>query len=189
MSSCSSVSLWSRLEEISILTCMCTCSCGCVHVCSVYTCASVHGGRHQHRAPSQIVLYFGTGFLTKLSGQCALGIHVSPPLGPTTVVSDVPYHGGFIFCGLRQIHSSANDYTENTLPFTKPSPKRKISVFCLINSLLFVVVLFCVLFVCLFACFGTGFLCSSGYPGTHSIDQARLEFTEIPLPLLLVSWD
>lgn len=87
------------------------------------------------------------------------------------------------------MHSSANDYTENTLPFTKSSPEPGISVFCLINSLLFVVVLFFCLFYIVFVCFGTGFLCSPGYLGTHSVDQASLELTEIPLLRVLESWD
>jgi hypothetical protein len=32
-------------------------------------------------------------------------------------------------------------------------------------------------------------LCSFGCPGTHSIDQAGFELTEIHLPLLLECWD
>ena len=41
--------------------------------------------------------------------------------------------------------------------------------------------------VCLFE---TGFLCVAlGCPGTHSVDQAGLELTKIPLPLLPECWD
>jgi hypothetical protein len=32
-------------------------------------------------------------------------------------------------------------------------------------------------------------LCSPGCPGTHSVDQAGLKFTEICLPLLPECWD
>ena len=40
------------------------------------------------------------------------------------------------------------------------------------------------LFVCCFCFFEAGFpLCISGCPGTHSLDQAGLEITEIHLPL------
>jgi hypothetical protein len=38
---------------------------------------------------------------------------------------------------------------------------------------------FC-LFVCLFVFFKTGFLCSPGCPGTHSVDQADLELRNLP---------
>jgi hypothetical protein len=37
--------------------------------------------------------------------------------------------------------------------------------------------------------FKIGFLCSLGSPGTHSIDQAGLELTEICLPLPPKYWD
>lgn len=50
------------------------------------------------------------------------GIHLSPPLVPTTGVSEMYYHGGFIMWMLGQIHFSANDYAANTL-LTEPSPQ------------------------------------------------------------------
>ena len=33
----------------------------------------------------------------------------------------------------------------------------------------------------LFFLFKTGFLCSPGYPGTHSVDQAGLELRNLPV--------
>ena len=44
------------------------------------------------------------------------------------------------------------------------------------QAFFFVVVLFCFVFVF----FETGFLCSSGCPGTHSVDQADLELRNSP---------
>ena len=34
-----------------------------------------------------------------------------------------------------------------------------------------------------------GYLCNPGYPGTHSVDQAGLELTDIHLPLPPECWD
>lgn len=41
-----------------------------------------------------------------------------------------------------------------------------------------------------FVCFEVGFLCVTlTGPGTHSVDEADLEFAEIRLPLPPESWD